>query len=242
MKIQSTDEFLSAHGIKCLLTGPSGVGKTRSAASLKAAGYKPILFSAESGVLSLSGEGIPMIDLAKDDNGKEIPPKDRLLRLAEMFKWAREGQKQYDTIILDSLTEVNQCLMAYLDDKYKDAKETLKKYGDNMVIMTRLVKEFRDLPYNVVLIALSEVEKDDVGRRYTTASVVGKVAQHLPAFFDEVLYLHVAEDENKKPVTRFQCKSTMDIVCKDRSGKLGLYEPYDLGLIFNKIKGVKNGK
>lgn len=237
MKVVSTEAFLEGYGIKCLINGQSGVGKTRSAISLKEEGFKPIIISAESGVLSLAGSSLPMIDISRDDNGKEIEPKDRVKRLAEVFQWLKQGQKEYDTVFLDSLTEVNACLMAYLDDKYKDSKDTLKKFGDNMTIMTRLAKEFRDLPYNVVLVALSEIEKDDIGRRFTTSSVVGKVAQHLPSFFDEVFNLQVAEDEKKNAVVRFQCRSSQDIVCKDRSGKLFMYEPYNLGKIFRKIKG-----
>lgn len=237
MKVQTTDTFLEGFGIKCLLTGASGVGKTRSVASLKAAGYKPIMISAESGVLSLRGSGIPMIDISQTDDGKEIQLKDRMARLYEVFAWLKAGQKDYDTVFLDSLTEVNQALLAALKEKHKDMKDTLKLYMDNSEVMQRLAREFRDLRYNVVIVSLSEVEKDDLGRRFTTASVVGKVAQHLPALFDEVLNLQVYENEKKEQLTRFQCRSTVDTVCKDRSGKLEFYEPYDLGKIFRKIEG-----
>lgn len=236
MKVTNTDAFLDAHGIKCLITGSSGVGKTRSVLSLKEAGYKPLLISAESGVLSLRGSPIPMIDIAKTDDGKEIPMAQRISKLYEIFTWLKSGQKDYNVIFLDSLTEVNQTLMAALKEKHKDMKDTLKLYMDNSEIMLKLVREFRDLPYHVVIVSLSEVEKDDVGRRFTTASVVGKVAQHLPSLMDEVLNLQTYEDESKKPAQRFQCRAHTDVVCKDRSGKLNFYEQNDLGKIFLKIE------
>ena len=237
MKVQSTDAFLEGFGIKCLLTGASGVGKTRSVASLKAAGYRPIVISAESGVLSLRGQNIPMIDISRTDEGKEIALKDRMARLFEVFTWLKAGQKEYDTVFVDSLTEINQALLAALKDKHKDMKDTLKVYMDNSEVMLRTVREFRDLQYNVVLVSLSEVEKDDVGRRFTTASVVGKVAQHLPALFDEVFNLQIFENEKKEQMERIQTRSGMDIICKDRSGKLAPFEPNDLGKIFRKIEG-----
>jgi adenosyl cobinamide kinase/adenosyl cobinamide phosphate guanylyltransferase len=236
MRITNTEDYLKGYGIKCLINGQSGVGKTRSVISLKDAGFKPIIVSAESGILSLQGNNIPMIDISKDDSGKDLEMKDRIKRLAEVFTWLKEGQKEYDTVFLDSLTEINQTLMAHLEDKHKEAKDTLKKYGDNMTIMMKLVREFRDLPYNVVIVSLSEIEKDDIGRRYTTSSVVGKVAQHLPSFFDEVFNLSIHEDDKKTPVPKFQCRASADIVCKDRSGKLQMFEPYNLGEIFKKIK------
>ena len=81
MKVQTVEDFIESHGIKVLLTGESGVGKTRSSISLKEAGYKPIIISAESGVLSLRGSGLPMIDIARDDQNKEVPPEKRFDRL-----------------------------------------------------------------------------------------------------------------------------------------------------------------
>lgn len=237
MKVQTVDDFIESHGIKMLLNGESGVGKTRSSISLKAAGYKPIVISAESGVLSLKGSGISMIDIARTDDGKGILPQDRMARLYEVFTWLQKGQPEYDTVFLDSLTEVNSVLMASLKVKFPDRKDSLPMYGENFETMTKLVKAFRDLPYNVVIVSLSETEKDDVGRRFVTSSVVGKVAQYLPSFFDEVLNLSIKEDDQKNPIPVFQTRPANNIVCKDRSGKLNLYEPYDLGKIFRKIEG-----
>lgn len=237
MNIQTTDEFLDSYGIKMLITGESGVGKTRSVASLQEAGFKPILISAESGVRSLAGSHIPLVDISRDDKKQEIPMTGRFERLGEVYKWLKAGQKDYDTVFLDSLTEVNQALLSHLKEKYPDAKDSLKLYGQNMEMMVKLVRAFRDLPYHVVLISLSEVERDEFGRRFTTASVVGKVANHLPALMDEVLNMQVIEDENKKTSTRFQCQSSPGMICKDRSGKLSMYENANLGLIFKKILG-----
>lgn len=237
MNIQTTDEFLEKHGIKLLLIGESGVGKTRSVASLKNAGYRPLLISAESGVRSLAGIDIPMIDISKNDKGEDLPLEKRFDRLGEVYAWLKKGQSEYDVIFVDSLTEINQALIVQLKMEIPDAKDTLKVYMANSERMVKLVRAFRDLPYHVVLVALSEVEKSEIGQRFTTASVVGKVAQHLPALMDEVLHLQIYEDENKKIYRRFQCDISPGIVAKDRSGRLNRFEQADLGIIFNKILG-----
>lgn len=237
MNIQTTDKFLDSYGIKMLLVGESGSGKTRSVATLQKAGYKPLLISAESGVRSLAGNPIPMIDISKNDKGEDLPMEKRFDRLGEVYAWLKKGQSEYDTIFVDSLTEINAALIIQLKQEIPDAKDTLKVYMANSEKMVKLVRAFRDLPYNVVLVSLSEVEKDELGKRFTTASVVGKVAQHLPALMDEVIHIQVVEDENKKISRRFQCGASSGIVCKDRSGMLNTFEPADLGQLFNKILG-----
>lgn len=240
MNIQTTDEFSNSYGIKCLINGASGSGKTFLVSTLLKE-YKPVLISAESGTLSLRGFKVPMIDISRDDAGKSIEMKDRLKRLFEIFSFIKEGKHDFDTIFLDSLTEVNECLMAALRVKFTDPSATLKMYGENSEMMKKIVKEFRDLKYNVVIVSLSTVEKDDIGKRFITSDVVGKVANQLPSFFDEVFHLGLHEIEGKT-VRKLQCNPSESIVCKDRSGVLKMHEDADLGIIFNKIKQTNKQK
>ena len=243
MKIQTAKSFLQDYGIKVLLTGQSGAGKTSSVKSLIKAGFKPVLISAESGLLSIADSDVAVIDISRDENGKPIDMKDRTAYLmTKVFPFLKEGKHDFDTVFLDSVTEVNATVMGYLNNKYPDAKDNLKKYGENSEIMRRIVKEFRDLKFNVVLVALSSIEKDDVGRRFTTADVVGKIGQELPAMFDEVLNLQVYTDEAGNIQRRIQCQPSEFIICKDRSGKLDMFEPNDLGQIFRKIKSNDSSK
>jgi phage nucleotide-binding protein len=239
VKIKTADQFLDNYGIKALLTGASGVGKTTSIKSLADEGFKPILISAESGLLSLAGSNnISIIDISKDENDKPIELKDRASFLMQkVFPFIKEGKHGFDTVFLDSITEVSSCVMAHLGAKYPDPKNNLLKYGENSEIMRKIVKEFRDLKYNVVVVALSTVEKDDVGRRFVVPDVVGKISNELPAMFDEVLNLQIYTDEAGVSKRRFQCHPSDLILCKDRSGKLDLYENLTLGQIFKKIKG-----
>lgn len=237
MKFKSVDESIDSNGIKVLISGPSGSGKTTLASTLEG---KTLIISAESGLLSLKGKAKNAVvyNISKTDEDAVVPMEKRMARLHEVYIYLKEVKHDFDNVFLDSLTEMNDCLMALLKTKYVDPKETLKMYGENKEKMIALVKSFRDLPLNVIIISLSSVEKDDVGRRFTTSDVVGSVAQRLPAMFDEVFYLFVSADEKGKQHRKLQCHPTAEVVAKDRSGKLDMYEEPNLGNVFKKIKGV----
>lgn len=235
MLIKKLDDSVSSHGIKAILYGASGVGKTTQIKTLVQEGFKPIIISAESGLLSLQGTNVDLIDISRDDKDQVIEPSKRFERLGEAYKFLNEGKHSYDTVILDSLTEINQCLMDYLRVKHPDAKDTLKMYGENAVMMNKVIKSFRDLKHNVVLIALESTEKDEIGKRYTTVDLVGKVAANVPPLFDEVLYMFINEEGGRQILTT----KTEKTVAKDRSGKLDQLENANLGKLFKKIKETK---
>lgn len=235
MLIKTVNKSIEGHGIKAILYGASGAGKTSQVKTLVQSGFKPIIISAESGLLSLHGTDVDLIDISRNDKDEVIEPSKRFERLGEAYKFLAEGKHNYDTIILDSLTEINQCLMDYLRVKYPDSKDTLKMYGDNAVMMSKVIKGFRDLKYNVVLIALDSIEKDETGKRFITVDLIGKVAANVPPLFDEVLYLFIDEEGGRKILTT----KTEKTVAKDRSGKLAQIEEANLGKLFKKIKEVK---
>jgi phage nucleotide-binding protein len=233
MLIQKVDEVVKDHGIKCVLYGASGVGKTTQIKTLVSEGFKVLVISAESGLLSLAGTKVDMVDISTNDKGEQLPPSKRFERLLEVYKYMSSQKHGYDTIVLDSLTELNSCLLEALREKFPDAKDTLRMFGENSMIMQKMIKAFRDLEINVILIALESNEKDDVGRRFTTIDVVGKVAAAIPPLFDEVLYMFVDDKGGRQILTNKSEKT----VAKDRSGKLTMVEEANLGKIFKKIKG-----
>ncbi len=244
VKITTVKDSTEKNGLNVLLYGPSSVGKTASVASLVTAGFKPLLISAENGLYTLSvmenGKQIPVIDLTKDDEGKKIPMSKRIIKLDQVHAWLeKEKPKEFDTIVIDSLTEVNQALMSYLHEKHPAEKDALKKYRDNNDIMRKLIKDFRDLHYNVVFISQSEVEKDDVGRRFTQPSIIGKLAQDLPYFFDFVFCMKIITDEKGIEKRIFQCDLSTDTMAKNRGGLLNKFEQANLGEIFTKLKALK---
>lgn len=238
MKTVSTQN-IGTDSLKILIYGESGSGKTTLAGTVK---EPALIISAEAGLLSLAGKNIDTIDITQNDEGQILPKEKRIDRLREVLVWLLkdEARKKYKWVFVDSLTEVSQYLIDELRLKYPDAKNNLQMYGENKGMMRAIVKAFRDLSYyNVVFTALPSVEKDENGRRFFQVDVVGSIAQELPAMFDEVLFLQVAEDADKKPVRQLVTGKTGMITAKDRSGKLALIEPANLDEISKKIKGGK---
>lgn len=235
MLIKKVDQCISSNGIKVILYGRSGVGKTSQVKCLLDEGFKPLVISAESGLLSLSGVAADVVDISKDDNDKILPLEKRYERLRDVFNYLSTQKHSYDTIVLDSLTEINQCLLDHLKVKFPDAKDSLRMFGENSAMMTKTIKSFRDLNYNVVVIALESTEKDEVGKRYTTIDLIGKVAASVPQYFDEVLYLYATESGERK----FLTSSTEKVIAKDRSRKLEQVEEANLGKLLKKIRTTK---
>lgn len=234
LQIQSTNE-IDSQKINCVIYGLSGAGKTSLAKTL--AGYKPLIISAEGGLLSIRGSGIDFLDLTRD--GTALVPRDkRADRIREVYQYllTPEAREKYDTIVIDSLTEIGQCVQESVKKEFPNANQALPMWGEYGNRMRDLVKAFRDLPgFNVVFISLSKISKDENGRRFSEFDIAGSISDKLPGFLDLVLYLRVNTDGLRELV----CQPTDSILAKDRSGKLDKVEPANLGFLFNKINERK---
>lgn len=238
MKITSTRSDNNAP-LKVLIFGDSGAGKTTLAGTLPG---KTLIISAEAGLLSLAGKSIDVVDLSQDDEGAVIPQEKRIARLVEVYKFLQtpEARKKYEHIFIDSLTEINQNLIAQLNQEFPDRKDALVMYGENAKRMRGLVRSFRDLPmYSVYFTALSEIDKDENGMRFLGPQLVGKMSAQVNAFFDEVFYLHVDKETGARALITAK---TDNLAVKDRSGKLDAKEPANLEVIIKKIKLMENSK
>lgn len=233
MKISSTKTD-GKHPIKMLIYGESGSGKTSLAGTIK----EPVLLiSAESGLLTLRDKEIDVIDISQDDNGVMIAKEKRISRLGEVYNYllTDDARKKYKWIFIDSLTEISQNLIEQLNSEFPERKDSLVMYGENSKRMRSLIKSFRDIPYyNVAMVALSTIDKDENGIRFTTFDLVGNFAAKLPGFFDEVFYLHVDKDGKRALIT----EKSERVIAKDRSGKLGKIEAPDLSIIASKINAT----
>lgn len=235
MIIQNTRSVIE-NKIKVGIYGPSGVGKTSSIGTLVTHGYRPVVLSAESGLLPLSRFDIDYIDVTKDENGNALQKHEKLNRVMQGYHYilTEEAKKKYDTLVVDSLSEFSGIMFDAIRKEYPDMKDNLVAYGLLAQKMKDFLRALRDLPnYHVVFLCLSKVEKDQDGRRFAAVEMIGSISDKLAGFLDEFLYLRVNDKEERE----FVCSSTGAILAKDRSGKLNKTEPADLGLIFNKILG-----
>lgn len=226
-------------GIKVLVYGPSGIGKTVLSATLPA----PVLLSAESGSLSLKqanlermyGVGnplvtynMPMILISTVDD------------LTQAYRWATESHeaKGFQSIALDSLSEIAETV---LNNAKRQVKDPRQAYGELIEKMETVIRSFRDLPNkHVYMSAKMEPNKDELtGITKYGPSMPGKqLAVKLPYFFDEVFRLGVNKDAQGNPFRFLQTQPDLQYEAKDRSGSLDAIEYPFLSNVFSKILGA----
>lgn len=234
MKITNT-ESIGAATPKILIIGESGVGKTRLAATIK---EPTLIVSAEAGLLSLSGCKIDVADISINDKGEMISRDMRPDRLAEVFKYLQtdEAKKKYKVIYVDSITEICQCLYDKLKVKYPSKSDSLNLFGELAEKMRLTIKAFRDLPdYAVVMTCLAVTDKDENGKRFIAADLIGKIAGQINQFLDEVFYMQIIQLENGTRKRVLQTGKCERMNAKDRSAKLNHFEDADLDIVFKKI-------
>lgn len=221
MAIQlKTTGDLSNKGLKVLAYGQAGCGKTTLSKTLP----KPIVLSAEGGLLSLKDDNIPYIEINSMDD------------LHEAYEWVSKS-KDYESVVLDSISEIAEVVLSHEKKNNKDGRAA---YGEMDTQLSEIIRAFRDLEMHVLMTAKLEKQQDEMGRMLYFPSLPGnKTAQKLPYFFDEVLALRVEKDEDGKTQRALMCDSDGLWLAKDRSGKLDGWESPDLGEIIAKVGGVK---
>lgn len=210
---------LSRNGVKLLVYGAAGAGKTSLITTLP----NPIVLSAEGGLLSIQDADLPYIEIATIDD----------LRQAYSYIVSEEGAA-FESVALDSISEIAEVV---LNAEKKIAKDPRQAYGAMQEQMGDLIRAFRDLPgKHVYMSAKLEKSQDEMGRiLYAPAMPGNKVGQSLPYFFDEVLALRVEKDAEGSTQRALMCDTDGLWQAKDRSGKLAAWEAPDLGAIIEKI-------
>ena len=219
VKITRTSDTSHQH-LKVLVYGAAGSGKTTLCATAKDC----IIISAESGLLSLRGYDLPVIEVTS------------LVEVQEAYKYLTESDeaKSYRWVCIDSLSEIAEVVLAA---EKKASKDPRKAYGELQDRMAQLIRAFRDLPRNVFMTAKAEHIQDESGAMLWMPTMPGKkLPQSLPYFFDEVFAMRVKEVDGE---TKRALQTSSDGIwtAKDRSGALAQFEEPNLEAIYNKIIG-----
>lgn len=206
-----------------MVYGDSGVGKTFLAGtSFNVPEMRRVLFiDIEGGTLTLR----------KDFPDIETVRVESWTAMQRLYDALRAGGHGYNTIILDSLTEIQKFNMDQIMMKLIESNDerdmdvpSLREWGKNLEQIRRFVRAFRDLPLNVIFTALRREDKDRLNRPKNVPSLSGKMAAEVAAFLDIVLYYSVrevdGEDGKKKSLRVLQSVATESTVAKDRSGLL----------------------
>lgn len=136
------------------------------------------------------------------------------------YQWLASGQHPFDTVIIDSLTEVQKRL---IDDIAGVDQPSLQDWGTIGRNMEDIIRKFRDLirhpvkPLHVIMLCLSHLRDNE-----TRPFLKGQLELTLPAFVDIVGYLYTqASTTEGNQLERFMQIGGFDnIIAKDRTDVL----------------------
>lgn len=258
--ISSSERLREKRGIKGVIFGKSGIGKTSLLWTLDA--RRTLFFDLEAGDLAVQGwEGDTIRpktwqecrDLAVFIGGGNLS-----LLPHQPFSQAHFGSvckqygnprilDKYDIIFIDSLTVAGRlCLQwcrsqpqAFSDRAGKeDTRAIYGLHAQEMIAWLTHLQHIRSK--NIWLIGTLDEKLDEFNRKVFSPQIEGnKASNELPGIFDQIITMaEVPLSEGK--TTRAFINHTMNefgFPAKDRSGRLGMLEEPHLGKLMQKIQG-----
>ncbi len=172
-----------------------------------------------------------------------IVPVHSYRAVARAYEWLNSGQHPFNSVGLDSLSEIQQ---RCVDDLVGIKQMTTQDWGALLRQVSALVRQFRDLTTNpvkpmdaVIFIAMARQRDDGVWRPH----VQGALATTLPYFVDICAFLQVVTQEDGTSVRRLFVGPTVGYETGERvGGRLGAYlDNPDVTRMLALVRGDDNG-
>ena len=222
IKIKWTDKWRT-NGIKILVYGPTGIGKTHAIKSCP----KPLIINVatENGLLTLKDSQIPYITIENINDLEDVM----------QFLQQEDNWNKFDTLCIDSLSEVAEVCLVEQKRSVKDGRKAYSQMADEMM---ERIRNLISIPgKNLYCICKQKKIQDEDGKILFSPDVPGNsFAQKIPYYFDEVFAFRVMKDPETGELKRMiQTWPDERYDAKDRSGSLNQYEIPDIGKIIEKI-------
>ncbi len=261
IRIITADERLAHNrGVKGVITGPSGIGKTSLAWTLDA--DATLFLNAEAGDLSLQGWRGDMIDVRTWDQARDlacfIGGPNPAFRPDQPYSQAHYDHvlgelgdlamlDKYETVFVDSITVASRLCLQWCKGQPQAFSERTGKpdmRGAYGLLGQEMIGWLTQLQHtkgkNVWLIGILDEKTDEYNRRYFTLQIEGsKTGLELPGIVDEVISMVQLSTEEGEPYRAFVCQTLnpYGYPAKDRSGRLDMIERPHLGHLMEKIRG-----
>jgi hypothetical protein len=265
LPIITADQRLAApRGIKGCIFGKSGIGKTSLLWTLDP--DRTLFMDLEAGDLAIegwAGDSIrPRTWAECRDFAVFIGGPNPALRDEQPYSPAhyaavcdRFGDPtaldRYDTFFVDSITVAGRLCFQWCKGQPEALSEKTGKpdvrgayglHGREMIAWLTHLQHTR--AKNVIFVGILDEKLDDFNRKVFVPQIDGaKTGLELPGIVDEVLTLTSLPDDKGMPQRVFVCQTQnpWGYPAKDRSGRLDLTEPADLGALLTKINQTQKG-
>lgn len=259
--VKASERMQQVGGIKAVILGPSGIGKTTLLKTLPE--DSTLFFDLEAGDLAVEGWSGDAVQPRTWDDCRNlaclIGGPNPALRDEQHYSQAhfdhlnKDGMAAdlagYKTLFLDSITVAGRLCFQWAKGQPEAHSEKTGKpdtrgayglHGREMIAWLSQLQHARHL--NVVFVGILENKEDDYGRPNWVAQIDGsKVGRELPGIVDEVITMQELATEDGTKYRGLVCQSLnpWGYPAKDRSGRLDLIERPHLGQLFDKIKRGK---
>ena len=200
--------------LKSVVYGRSGTGKTKSAQTLP---KKVGVIDVDKGMLTNRGiGGIDYIEIEYDSNKPKAEAWDKINEAADYFI----KDPTIRTIFPDSVTTISDAALkkVLMINKHQSQAATLPDYMLQIKWLEDFFTKIIGSGKHLVLTAHEEFEKNEyTGQLWCLPMIVGKLANKIPIWFDEVYHTQVTRDSQTKDF-KYEWLTRSDVMysCKSR--------------------------
>ncbi len=211
-------------GVKAIVYGPAGSGKT----PIINTAPRPVMLACEPGLLSMRGSTVPTFIGA---TAKSID---------EFFDWlfSSAETKNFDTVAVDSISQMCEIyLEEALTGKSKGGNKVhgLVAYGNMATEVLKQIERLYFMQYKHTYLIAKIENVTGALNNYVRPYYPGKQLPVLmPHKYDQILHLDIHNVPSVGQVRSFQCQSTIDVMARDRTGRLDMFEQPDFGALVRK--------
>jgi len=258
--ITADQRLAETRGIKGVIFGPSGIGKTSLLWTLKNA--TTLFFDLEAGDLAIEGLGVDVIRPRTwaecRDFAVFIGGPNPALRGDQPYSQAHYDSvcakfgdpavlEKYDTVFIDSITVAGRLCFGWCKGQPEAHSEKTGKpdvrgayglHGREMIAWLTHLQHTR--AKNVWFVGILDQKLDDFNRPVFQPQIDGsKTGLELPGIVDQVITMAELKAEDGTPQRGFVCQTLnpWGYPAKDRSGRLEMLEAPHLGRLMEKIRG-----